>query len=182
MIARGQVLFGVSSSASYSTMSSAVMSRPSRSFSPSTSIAPGGAKNVDMMMLWRACLRSSAKPLLLPERDIGIWLIHVAALTPGSARRISTSRFCCASASSCGCRFTGRAVIVIMLASSARPDGRLEEACRRFTMYTALASMARLSATCTATSSGAVLLRMRTERMGRISMMASIAISTATPA
>ena len=27
--------------------------------------------------------KEPAKPLLLPDRDIGIWLIHVAAATPG---------------------------------------------------------------------------------------------------
>src|SRR5450830_1553884 len=60
-----------------------------------------------------------------------------------------------------------------MLLSSAMPLERAATAWRRLTMWRALARMARLMATCSATRMAPVLLRKRAERMGRISMMGS---------
>src|SRR5687768_17083787 len=57
---------------------------------------------------------------------------------------------------------------------SSTPLGRAAVARRSWMMYVALQMIASVSATCAAISSGAVLLRIMAERIGRISMVLSL--------
>ena len=118
------------------------------------------------MALALSCLRSAATLVLLPLCVIGIWLTKATEVTPGTARSAAVSRF-----------LLGQLRVVVALAQVAQLDvdqrafvgmplGRAATAWRTLTMCRALARMARLIATCSATRMAPVLLRSRAERIG----------------
>src|SRR5450830_1678817 len=118
-----------------------------------------------------SCLRFAEKPLLLPLRDSGTWLTWATDSTPGTARTAAARRFCSATSSLLSILRKLRASRWKTSFSAATPLGRAATSWRTLTICRALARMARLSATCTATRMAPVLLRISAERMGRISMM-----------